>query len=70
MNPLMSADLRSMKTEELKALCHERRRVVFDLRFQHYTGQLRDSASLKVNRRDIARIETILRERELASTED
>jgi len=70
MKPLKSSDLRKMKTDELVSLCDERRRLVFDLRFQHYTGQLQDSASLKVNRRDIARIETILRERELASAED
>ena len=64
MKPLNTADLRKMKTEELEELCEERRRMVFDLRFKHYTQQLSDSASLKINRRDIARIETILRERE------
>ena len=69
MKPLKSTDLRNMKTEELVALIEERRRSVFDLRFQHYTGQLNDSASMRVNRRDIARIETILREREFATTE-
>jgi large subunit ribosomal protein L29 len=43
--------------------------MAFDLRFQHYTGQLADSAALRVNRRDIARIETILRERQLTANE-
>ena len=70
MKPLKSNDLRKMGTDELVSLCDERRRLVFELRFQHYTGQLTDSASLKVNRRDIARIETILRERKLASAQD
>jgi large subunit ribosomal protein L29 len=69
MKPLKSIDLRNMKTEELVAIIEERRCAVFDLRFQHYTGQLNDSASMRVNRRDIARIETILREREFATTE-
>ena len=64
MKPLKSKDLRGMKLEELQALGQERRRLAFDLRFQHYTGQLNDSASINVNRRDIARIETVLRERE------
>jgi large subunit ribosomal protein L29 len=41
---------------------------LFDLRFKHYTGQLLDTASLKKVRRDIARIETVLREVENAQT--
>ncbi|MAD60188.1 MAG: 50S ribosomal protein L29 [Myxococcales bacterium] len=69
MKPLNSKDLRNMGTDELEKLNQERRRQAFDLRFQHYTGQLHDSAALRVNRRDIARIETILRERQLASKE-
>ena len=69
MKPLNTKDLREMKTEELETLNQERRRQAFDLRFQHYTGQLQDSAALRVNRRDIARIETILRERQLEAKE-
>ena len=69
MKPLITNDLREMKTEELETLNQERRRQAFDLRFQHYTGQLQDSAALRVNRRDIARIETILRERQLVAKE-
>ena len=69
MKPLITQDLRDMKTEELETLNQERRRQAFDLRFQHYTGQLQDSAALRVNRRDIARIETILRERQLVAKE-
>jgi len=56
-----------MKTEELEALRTERRRAIFDLRFQHYTGQPSDTAAMGINRRDIARIETILRERQLGA---
>jgi len=69
MKPLTTKDLREMKTEELEQLGQDRRRQAFDLRFQHYTGRLQDSASMRINRRDIARIETILRERELAAKE-
>lgn len=36
-----------------------------DLRFQHAMGQLRNTAQIEEVRRDIARIRTILREREL-----
>ena len=39
------------------------------LRFQQVTGQLTDSSRLNVLRRDIARMETILRETELAAVE-
>jgi large subunit ribosomal protein L29 len=56
MKPLNTKELRDMKTDELEKLNQERRRQAFDLRFQHYTGQLQDSAALRVNRRDIARI--------------
>ena len=70
MKPLKVDELREMSDKELHALCKERRRVVFDLRFKHYTGQLEDTASLKINRRDIARIETVLSERANAATEE
>jgi len=38
---------------------------VFNLRFQHSTGQLDNVARMKIVRRDVARIETIIREKEL-----
>jgi large subunit ribosomal protein L29 len=69
MKPLNSNELREMSVEKLEELNQERRRQAFDLRFQHYTGKLQDSASMRVNRRDIARIETILRERALTAGE-
>lgn len=67
MKALKSTELRQMKTEELETLRNERRRAIFDLRFQHYTGAKSDTAAMSVYRRDIARIETVLRERALAA---
>lgn len=61
-----STDLRGKSVEELEALSGEFRRRLFELRFKHHTGLLSDTAELKVARRTIARIETILRERELS----
>jgi large subunit ribosomal protein L29 len=61
-------ELREKTVGELTGLSQERRRELFDLRFKHYTGQLLDTASLRKTRRDIARIETIIRERELAQS--
>lgn len=65
---MKASELREKTVDELTALNTERRRELFDLRFKHYTGQLLDTASLRKARRDIARIETILRERTLAQS--
>ncbi|MEE2757706.1 MAG: 50S ribosomal protein L29 [Myxococcota bacterium] len=61
-------ELREKSVEDLRELNDERRRELFDLRFKHYTGQLLDTASLKKTRREIARIETVLRELENAQS--
>lgn len=61
-------ELRSKSVEELKVLGESRRKELFDLRFKHYTGQLADTAQLRAIRREIARIETLVRERNLAQT--
>ena len=66
---MQSSDLREKSLEELRELSHQTRKDLFDNRFKHYTGQLVDTASLKTTRRSIARIETIIREREIAQTE-
>lgn len=63
-----ASELREKSLEELRELGTERRRELFDLRFKHYTGQLTSTATLRTTRRDIARIETIIREREIAQT--
>jgi len=47
----------------------EARRELFNLRFQLATGQLDNSARLGEVRRDIARLSTFLREREIAAAE-
>ncbi|MEI6152585.1 MAG: 50S ribosomal protein L29 [Deltaproteobacteria bacterium] len=62
-----------MKTKELKDLTVEEllkkkkdvKEEVFNLRFQHSTGQLENTARMKLVKRDVARIETILKEKEL-----
>jgi large subunit ribosomal protein L29 len=67
---MIATELREKTVEQLKALGQERRKELFDLRFKHYTGQLMNTAELKTARRDIARIETVLRERAIAQTAD
>lgn len=63
-----ASDLREKTVDELRALGEERRKELFDLRFKHYTGQLVNTAALKTTRREVARIETIIRERGIAQT--
>ncbi|HIZ37167.1 MAG TPA: 50S ribosomal protein L29 [Candidatus Ruania gallistercoris] len=62
---LMPADLDGMDNERLTAELKKAKQELFNLRFSSATGQLEDHGRLKTVRRDIARIYTILREREL-----
>ena len=54
-----------MKTSGLRTLIKERYEELFNLRFQQVTGKLTATGRTKVVKREIARIKTILREREL-----
>ena len=58
-----TAELRNLKVEEVEAKVAEAQEELMNLRFQHVGGQLTDSSRLRVLRRDIARMMTILRER-------
>lgn len=58
-------ELRSMDDEKLESLIEERHKELFNLRFQKVAGQLTNTSRPRQVRREIARIKTILREREL-----
>ena len=58
-------DLRETADEDLVSRLREAKEELFNLRFQVATGQLDNNRRLQVVRRDIARIYTIMREREL-----
>jgi large subunit ribosomal protein L29 len=60
-----ATELRELTDEELVARLREAKAELFNLRVQSATGQLDSHGRLKVIRRDIARIYTIMREREL-----
>jgi large subunit ribosomal protein L29 len=62
-------ELRQMEDDQLLDRLGDTRRELFNLRFQYATGQLDNSARLGQVRRDIARINTVLREREIAAAE-
>ena len=63
------AEMRLLGDNELVERLSEARRELFNLRFQLATGQLDNSARLGLVRRDIARLATFLREREIAAAE-
>ena len=58
-------ELRELGPDELTSRLREAKEELFNLRFQMATGQLTNNRRLRVVRHDIARIYTIMREREL-----
>lgn len=58
-------ELRELSSEELVTKLREAKAELFNLRVQGATGQLDNNRRLQVIRKDIARIYTIMREREL-----
>jgi large subunit ribosomal protein L29 len=62
-------ELREFNEVELEHQLSEAKEELFNLRFQNATGQLDNSARLGQVRKDIARVETLLREREIAAAE-
>jgi large subunit ribosomal protein L29 len=62
-------EMRRLGDGELLGRLGDARRELFNLRFQLATGQLDNSARLGVVKKDIARLSTFLREREIAAAE-
>lgn len=62
---MKARELRLQETEKLQELIKEYHQELFNLRFQKVAGQLTNTSRPRQVRRDIARIKTILREREL-----
>lgn len=63
-----ASELRELNNEELVQRLKESKEELFNLRFQMATGQLQNNRRLRTVRQDIARIYTIMRERELGLT--
>lgn len=64
---MKTAEIRALSTDEVASRLDEARENYFKLRFQFATGQLTDHSQMKIARKEIARLATILRERELAA---
>ena len=60
-----TSELRTLDNSQLVERLKESKEELFNLRFQHATGQLTNNRRLGVVKKDIARIYTVLREREL-----
>jgi large subunit ribosomal protein L29 len=60
---MKAADLRELTAEELAAKLRELNEELFKLRFQHSTNQLDNTGRLRVARRDLARVKTVLIEK-------
>ena len=64
-----TAELRELNDTELEHRLGEAKEELFNLRFQNATGQLDNVSRLPQVRREVARIETLLREREITAAE-
>jgi large subunit ribosomal protein L29 len=62
---LTAGNLRASSLEELSSKLAEAKEELFNLRFQGATGQLESHGRLRAVRKEIARIYTVMREREL-----
>ena len=65
-----AGDLRGLLDDELVTKLREAKEELFNLRFQSATGQLDNNARLRTVKKDIARIYTVMRERELGLTSE
>ena len=60
---MKAGELRDLSSEELLAKSEEMRTELVNVRLRKATGQLEDTAKLRTLRRNVARVETILREK-------
>ncbi len=68
MSATKTVELRRLEDDELESKLRELKEELFNLRFQSATGQLESHGRLRAVRREIARIYTVVRERELGIT--
>lgn len=64
---MKSAEIRDLSSEEIRARIEQLHEELFRLRFRAATVELENPMLLRTLRRDVARLNTLLRERELAS---
>ncbi len=67
---MKASDIRALNDDELRKKLLEAREELFNLRFRHATRQLINHRELPTAKRKIARMETILRERDINIEDD
>ncbi|HMQ53201.1 MAG TPA: 50S ribosomal protein L29 [Anaerolineae bacterium] len=67
---MQAFEIRSMSDGDIRTKIEEISEEMFNLRFQKTIGQLKDPNRLTALKRDIARLKTVLRERQLAAHQD
>ncbi len=67
---MKAKDIREMSSTEIERRIRDLKHELFNLRFQGATGQLDNPMRIKEVKKDIARLKTVERTRELASTVD
>lgn len=60
-------EINALPTTELQSILDESHKEIFNLRFQRAQGQMKDTNAIRKVRRNIARIKTVIRQRELAA---
>ena len=63
---MKASEIRAKSSEELKAEIQNQKENLFNLRFRNRLAQIEDNSQIKKIRRSIARIHTIIRERDLS----
>ena len=64
---MKAQEIHNMTNEELAKKLGDLKEELFNLRFRHAIGQLENSASLKNCKKEIAKVKTVLREKELGA---
>ena len=66
---MKAGEIREMSLDEMKRKKDSLKESYFNLRFQNATGQLENTGTLLKTRRDIARIETVIKEQQSTQTD-
>lgn len=64
---MQAREVRTLSTQEIESRLDEAYQSLFRLRFDWASGQLEDNNRIRAVKRDIARLKTVLREREIAA---
>ncbi len=62
---MKAQEIHNMTNEELAKKLNDLKEELFNLRFRHATGQLENPSVLHTVKKDIARVKTVIREREI-----